>query len=229
MARTKLQTASRTPLEVGKRIDDLVSKEETAKLVSCFFESAGPFAGSTFVTLQPVKKFQLTASDLVATSLLDIRFGPNAVRGILEDDATELAGLLKEVKPDVDLWDNRATFDASRDALGSPPPISRRWEGDCESSSLASDLASIPVVDRIVIKGLEAAPNRYWRVLQEVMADPKRRIEIDRLGDGLDLPPEVTTLRLLDAAVWMWGSESKQREEVSGGTWHTTHSPPMTA
>ena len=108
MARTKLQTASRTPLEVGKRIDDLVSKEETAKLVSCFFESAGPFAGSTFVTLQPVKKFQLTASDLVATSLLDIRFGPNAVRGILEDDATELAGLLKEVKPDVDLWDNRA-------------------------------------------------------------------------------------------------------------------------
>ena len=71
-------------------------------------------------------------------------------------------------------------------------------------------------MDQIVIKGLEAAPNRYWRVLQEVMADPKRRIEIDRLGDGLDLPPEVTTLRLLDAAVWMWGSESNNARKCRG-------------
>jgi hypothetical protein len=53
------------------------------KLVAAFFDPARPFAGATFDTLPDNPPNTFTASDLVAVSLLDVRFEPRAVRQAL--------------------------------------------------------------------------------------------------------------------------------------------------
>jgi hypothetical protein len=63
-------------------------------------------------------------------------------------------------------------------------------------------------VDSVVVKQVQAPPGKYWVTYRACLGDDALRARIDSLR-----PPtasrEVTTLRLLDVATWMRGSDSE--------------------
>src|SRR5262249_13609642 len=69
----------------------------------------------------------VTASDLLAVSLLDIAWRPEAVRQLLDTSAATVAGLLGAIRSDIDLWEARdedlAAVDPLWDALLQMPGV----------------------------------------------------------------------------------------------------------
>lgn len=71
----------------------------------------------------------------------------------------------------------------------------------------------IPIVDRVVKRTLRAGSDDYWLSIRSALSDESRRNEIEGLRPP-GLTPKVTTLRLLDAAIWMTGSRSTAVKKV---------------
>jgi hypothetical protein len=81
-----------------------VAKAPAGRLLVSFFDPDGPFAGSTFDDLPNNPRNEFSASDLLAASLLDVRFEPRAVRALLEGSANSFSQYLANIPDDVDLW-----------------------------------------------------------------------------------------------------------------------------
>jgi hypothetical protein len=69
--------------DLGARIIE-VAEAPADQLLVAFFNTGGPFAGSTFDDLPDNPRNEFSASDLLAASLLDVRFEPRAVRALLD-------------------------------------------------------------------------------------------------------------------------------------------------
>lgn len=203
--------------DVTARIESLLDTPRAADLVRAYFDPTGVFAGATFVTLVPNDPYSIGAADLVATGLLDVGFGPEAVRRLLEDHSSELRALLRAVRPDIDLWDPDAPLEAAA-TLWQRLREYRGIDWVIAGKLLARKRSRlIPVVDSVVVEELQAPEGEYWRALQQALQDQALRSRVDSLGAGLNLPPEITTLRLLDALIWMRGSESTNARQVRQG------------
>lgn len=81
-----------------------VVSDRGADLVATYYDEDGPFAGCLFDELPDNDPVRFTPSDLVAASLLDVRFGPRAVRKLLVE-SDELNVLLEALGPDRPLWE----------------------------------------------------------------------------------------------------------------------------
>ena len=175
----------------------------TGPLLARFFDPAGPFAAATFDDLPDNPRDRFTTGDLLATTLLAMRYTPRAVRTLLGDQAEHLNGLLATIPAKVDLWaatdaDLAPAYHLYR-ALRSGGPL---WGvGPTTASKLMARKRPrlIPVVDRVVRQALQFE-NDSWPELRDALrgSDLPDRIEALRPADV-----EVSTLRLLDAAVWM--------------------------
>lgn len=71
----------------------------------------------------------------------------------------------------------------------------------------------IPIFDRVVDAELQPPPSRYWSTLRGVLADAHLREQVERLRPA-HVDERVSTLRLLDVAVWMTGSQSTNAKRV---------------
>ena len=190
---------------------EAVIEPPSDRLLSAFFDSAGPFAGTTFDDLPDNPRDRFTASDLVAATLLDMRFSPRAVRAILDLRAEELGRLLAAIPDDVDLWD------ATDEHLNAATVLYRTLRGGGPFKGIGPTTTSkllarkrprlIPIVDSVVRDAL-ALSGDYWSDMRTALqqADLPDRIEQVR-PDGIG--SEVSTLRLLDAAVWMRHSNGR--------------------
>ena len=71
-----------------------VVAENGAELVKDYYSETGPFAGRLFDELPNNIPNEFTPEDLVAASMLDVRFNPKAVRALLvaPDEVNELLG-----------------------------------------------------------------------------------------------------------------------------------------
>lgn len=83
------------------------------------------FAGKLFDTLGKNPCGEITADDVAAVSLLDVRFGPRALHALVEQNAAD--DLLALVPDEVDLWEaevedlrSRALVRGSVDPLAGP-------------------------------------------------------------------------------------------------------------
>lgn len=200
---------------VAAAIDDLLRTQGIDDLVAAYFSPHRGFAVDTFDTLGDNDPYAITSDDLVVVTLLDVTVPPVAVRGLLGHDRGHVARLLHAIDPDVDLWE------ADEDSIGAANAL---WgwvqnEYPQVGSVIAGKLLArkrprlIPIVDQVVVDTLRALTGTYWDTIAHALSEDDRRHLVDELRPGW-LTPAVSTLRLLDVAIWMRGSLSEHAQEV---------------
>jgi len=200
---------------VGSRIDQALLTPGLDRVVAAYFDPDGPFAGSTFDTLEPGPPNTITSADLLAVTFLDVRVRPLAVRQMLGQDAPKLETLLSDLPTDVPLWD------ADGDTLAA---MRAAWDHLCSYKGIAGVMAGkllarkrpmlVPVVDSVILAALDAPPNDTWATLAVAFQDEGRRRRIEALRPPTAPEEAVSTLRLLDVALWMLGSRSRNAKRA---------------
>jgi hypothetical protein len=126
-----------------------------AGAVAAYFRPEEDFAGLSFTCLGSNPRDAVTASDLLAVSLLDIAWRPEAVRQ-----------LLYTIRSDIDLWEasdeDLAAVDPLWDALLQMPGV-----GTATASKLLARKRPrlCPVSDKVVI-GAVGVPGWTWEALR---------------------------------------------------------------
>jgi hypothetical protein len=200
--------------ETAEAIGSLLEEPTSAALLAAYYEPGGPFAASTFELLGNNHPERITVDDLLALTLLDVSVPPDTLRRALGPDSESLSDHLRDVGPDVPLWDATDERLAAADRLWQ---IVRKYRG--VDWVIAGKLIArkrpqlVPVVDRWTEKALPATRGAVWETLRYALrqADLPDRIEALRPGTAAT---QTSTLRLLDALIWMRHSESKNARAV---------------
>jgi hypothetical protein len=175
------------------------------RAIATYF-SEPEFAGMTFSDLGRNPPDEIIADDLLAVSLLDITWRPQAVRVLLGSHQRQLSGMLAAIPRATDLWD------ASSDTLR---PIDAMWDAltaiDGVGTASATKLLArkrprlCPISDSVVNKAVDV-PHRTWDVLRCLLQDPAARAELEALRPSS--AAGATLLRILDVALWATYSRS---------------------
>jgi hypothetical protein len=184
--------------------------------MAAYFDPAEGFAGMSFCTLGQNPPGAVTADDLLAVSLLDIAWRPEAVRQLLGIEAGRVSTMLSAVPADADLWavsdEEVATVDPLWDALLEMPGV-----GTATASKLLARKRPrlCPATDKVVIRAA-GLPGQTWEVLRCLLQEPEARAGLEALR-----PPEAagaSVLRLLDVAIWITHSPAReaQRARLAG-------------
>jgi len=90
---------------VRRRTDDALA--QLSRYYARTADGVPRFTGSRFEAIYGIEDdpFRLTPSDLVAVSMLSVDIKAAAAIRLLETDASEIADLLGEIDPDVDIVD----------------------------------------------------------------------------------------------------------------------------
>ena len=184
-------------------------------LVAAYFDHDNGFAADTFDALAENDPARITADDLLAVTLLDVRVPPTAVRAWLGPQSDRISELLGSIDAQADLWDD--------DVAASIETAGELWRLLQEQNGIGWVTAGkllarkrprlIPIYDSVV-KAWMGAPTRVWVPLREVLCeDAGIREEIEQLRP---LGCTASLLRLLDVAIWMIGSNSGRARGVRG-------------
>ncbi len=198
------------------RLSETLTVPGLGQAMAAYFDPAEGFAGMSFCTLGQNPPGAVTADDLLAVSLLDIAWRPEAVRQLLGSQAGRVSAMLSAIPTDVDLWaapdSEVATVDPLWDALLQMPGV-----GTATASKLLARKRPrlCPATDKVVIRAV-GLPGQTWDVLRCLLQDPQAR-------DGLEAlrPPDAAgagLLRLLDVAIWITHSPAReaQRARLAG-------------
>ncbi len=194
------------------RLRETLTAPGLGQAMAAYFDPAEGFAGMSFCTLGHNPPGAVTADDLLAVSLLDIAWRPEAVRQLLGPQAAPVAGLLGAIPAGVNLWAasdaDLATVDPLWDALLEMPGV-----GTATASKLLARKRPrlCPATDKVVIRAA-ALPGQTWEVLRCLLRDPEARDAIEMLR-----PPEAagaTVLRLLDVAIWITHSPAREAQRA---------------
>lgn len=200
-------------------VDSLLFHESSPKLVGSFFEPDSPFEGDLLHTLAGNDPYCITLEDLFAVTMLDVAVSPLGVRRLLFDQLTrqQIAGLLREIPLDVDIWEGR-------NYLRPGGPADRLWhllqrEGDRIGPVTAGKLLSrkrprlVPIVDSVVESILKVPSPDYWEIFRDYLQSEDRRKRL-RLLRPKHVEETVSLLRVLDVVLWMWGSQARGTKKV---------------
>jgi Family of unknown function (DUF6308) len=175
------------------------------RAIATYF-SEPEFAGMTFSDLGRNPPDEIIADDLLAVSLLDIVWRPQAVRVLLGSNQRQLSGLLAAIPQATDLWD------ASSEDIR---PIDAMWDAltaiDGVGAASATKLLArkrprlCPISDSVVNKAVDV-PHRTWDVLRCLLQDPAARAELEALRPAA--AAGASLLRILDVALWATYSRS---------------------
>ena len=182
------------------------------RAVAAYFSPDESFAGLSFTTLGSNPRDEVTADDLLAVSLLDIAWRPDAVRQLLGADAGTVSRLLAAISSDTDLWEatdeDIAAVDPLWDVLVRMPGV-----GTATASKLLARKRPrlCPVSDKVVIQAV-GLPGWTWEALRCLLQDPRARAEIELLR-----PPTAASaslLRILDVAIWIRHGHSRAADHA---------------
>jgi hypothetical protein len=200
--------------DVRQRIGDVVD-DKGLELVKEYYRVENGFAGALFDELGEHDDRRFTSDDLLAASLLDVRFTPTAVRRLVVDGKAD--SLLAEITndPEVALWNTD---------LGRHSPAWHLWDvltqsGNGIGPTRASKLLArkrphlFPVLDAVIIEALALGTTDRWSVLA-VALDEETRARVETLRPGASSRGSPSTLRLLDVATWMRFSRSRRATRV---------------
>ncbi len=188
-----------------------------------YYDLEGDYAGETFLTAPPNDVDRITAADLHAVGLLEVKIGPAASRRLLDDPRLGAdIHIALRTTPNVDLAgasdeDLCAASDLYRSihaALGTPDAA--RADPWVTASKLAARKRPrlIPVRDRLVRELLGTQPPHSFRadwLLYRAIASDKtimdclRRV-LGELGRTIHDP----LLRVLDVALWTKADENRK-------------------
>lgn len=209
---------------VKRAIERLLAIPELYKLVDSYLVGppSTPFAGRLFDSLGHDEvgadlhdnfADEITSNDLVAVSLLDVRFGAVAVHELLVVKSRNAA--LRQLPIGVDLWavDDRTVDDLVKvfELLRALPGVGRTKA----SKLLARKRPQLaPIVDSLVESFYDSTDWGHLRLLRSVLAASPSLIRgIDDLA-RLDDAPRPSTLRTLDIAIWMTRSGARSAKDA---------------
>jgi hypothetical protein len=202
---------------VGKVIDTLLGDTRSKDLVSAYFDPESTFAGELFDSMGTNAAHAVTRDDLLAVTLLDVRFGPRAARLLLEQRSEVITARLQKIDPTIRLWQaSDALLDGDLDAL-----LTLLKEVHGVGPVIAGKLLArkrphlVPVVDAVVVRVLGPQPGGYWRAIRAALADDERRVRLTSLRPKVE--GRLSILRMLDILLWMYGSESTSARNVRAG------------
>ena len=142
--------------------------------LAAYFDPAEDFPGMSFSSLGRNPAGEVTADDLLAVSLLDIAWRPEAVRHLLGSQAAEISGMLADIRADLDLWD---ASDADLAA------VERLWAALIEVPGVGGATAAkllarkrlrlCPATDRAAIRAV-GVPGQTWETMRYLLRDPER-------------------------------------------------------
>ncbi len=198
------------------RLREILTAPGLGQAMAAYFDPAEGFAGMSFGTLGQNPPGAVTTDDLLAVSLLDIAWRPEAVRHLLGSQAGPVSGMLRAIPGDVNLWAASdaevATVDPLWDALLDMPGV-----GTATAAKLLARKRPrlCPATDKVVIRAV-GVPGQTWEVLRCLLRDPQARESLEALR-----PPEAagaSLLRLLDVAIWITSSPARaaQRARLAG-------------
>ncbi|CAN5199094.1 hypothetical protein BH20ACT22_BH20ACT22_14780 [soil metagenome] len=202
---------------------DTLLEDPAAELVDAFYRRDGAhdlsprtdFVGELFTSLGEADPNAFEPVDLLAVHLMGMRFTVTATETLLNSkkERDEVCDLLSEIPCNVDIWDANADLSDSSAA-------SRLWQrlvgfengydgiGWVTAGKLLARKRPrlIPVIDNVIVTLVPGTTDGYWALLQGYLRSEERRRKVDSLRHG-KIPSFLTpTLRLLDTAIWMRGS-----------------------
>jgi hypothetical protein len=207
------------------RVDQVLAVDELGGLLAAYFgdDPKSEFAGAMFDSLGENPPGCFCRDDLLAASLLDVRFGPRAVRELCDGRFDEALRLVDYRRP---IWKlDDATYEKVNSLLKHMKGVP--GIGPTRASKLLARKRPelVPIRDSVIEAVLHLGNNPWWRDLAVVLADPSRRACIAEIKPA---NVEVSLLRVLDVGLWMLGSSSRnaRRERLklgmAGDPWRTT-------
>lgn len=143
---------------------------------------------------------QIVADDLLAVTLLDVRWTPLAVRRLLCDHADEVSKLLLEVDDKTEIW-----APDSRNQLDAAEPL---WEllyrlpgmRDTRASKLLARKRPrlIPITDSIIVSAV-GTPGHTWETVRHWFQDDRFCEAVEPLRPGN--MERVSLLRIFEIAI----------------------------
>lgn len=184
------------------------------------------YAGNLFTSIEPRDPFDITASDLLATTMLSVDITTTAARALLiagEKRDLVLAALQGVPNTititdatDQDWLNAEAFYLAIKSALGRNPWVT------ASKLTARKRPAFLPVRDNVIRNLLRPSPRvdyqQDWYVIRHLTLHPEVCEAITRLREtaGAAAPRRVDSqdLRLLDVALWMFGISKRQRADT---------------
>jgi hypothetical protein len=193
---------------VASRIKYMLEAPKSSELVAAYFGATSSFSGDTFDSVGTNDPFTFSVDDLLALTMLDVGLKPPAVRAVLGPGQVRLSELLRAIPHDQPLWEATGeTLSAANDLfveLDALPAV-----GAVNAGKLMARKRPrlIPVIDKHVIAALQAPKGTYWTTMRDALGMNELWQQVERTLRG-STPSSVSTLRLLDVAIWMRLSEA---------------------
>jgi Family of unknown function (DUF6308) len=176
--------------------------------VARYFDDEQPFAGLAFDSLGDNPPDRIVPDDLLAVTLLDVRWKPLAVRRLLRDQAAKVTELLRAVDHRTEIWAPEGSKQ-----LGAAEPL---WDllyrlpgvRDTTASKLLARKRPrlIPITDSIIVSAV-GTPGETWVTLHHCFQDDLFRQRVESLRPKN--MERISLLRIFDVAIWMLFSQSK--------------------
>jgi hypothetical protein len=203
-----------TPTVTLARLEAAMITPHLGDAVRRYFENGSTFAGNTFDSLGRNPRDEIASDDLLAVTLLDVSWKPNAVRAILFEQAEMFSALLQDVSSDTTLWD----VDHGCQQLTNADPLWKAIDalpgvGPTRTSKLLARKRPllVPITDRIVVSAIGGGDN-WWRTLRYCFMQESFRDAAERLRP--QAAEDVSLLRIFDVAIWMLCSKSRDARRV---------------
>lgn len=151
---------------------------------------------------------RFAATDILAVEALSVKVPPNSAAQLIDTEAEDFNSLLREIPADKDLWDMEPSD------LDEHSPASKLYYrlkalhgvGPVTATKLMASKRPrlMPVIDSVVSEVLQPPGGWFWLPMRNQLADAERRAKI---ADVVSCAPDnVTLLRRIDVALWMYGS-----------------------
>lgn len=201
--------------------------EYAPELVDRYFDPEGPFAADTFDLMGDNDPHRFTRDDLLALNCLDERVPPLTMRKFLTPDIqAKLSQYLLAIAGDTELGRPSSEPDLAAAAALWSYLRSRDFDGigKVKAGKLLARKRPklVPIVDSVVEKVVSpvSGPWPYWDAYRQFMSSTQHRARLEQVRPAR-VADTISLLRVLDVAVWLRGSRSKNayvlRDEVIGG------------
>jgi hypothetical protein len=191
-----------------KRLIANLATPRLCDAVARYFDPVQPFAGQTFDSLGNNPPDQIIPDDLLAVTLLDVRWTPLAVRHLLDNQAAKVTELLHMIDDETEIWAPEGSKQ-----LGAVEPL---WDllyklpgvRDTRASKLLARKRPrlIPITDSIIVSAV-GTPGQTWATLYYCFQDDRFRQSVESLRP--ENTERISLLRIFDVAIWMLFSQSK--------------------
>ena len=205
------------------RINRVLKDESTPDHMVDYFDDTKGYASTTFNTLGVNEPDSIGPDDLLAVHMLSVDITPAATRALLDDGPFRTAALdhLSNIDSQVKLWEPEAEPELAQ--------ATRLWEMLKTLPGVDWVIAGkllarkrphlIPIADSFVWEHFQPKGGDFWETMRLALSDGNAQLiddalRIDRLKSDA-MRNKVSTLRLLDVAVWMHVKSEKTSNRIS--------------